>query len=127
MRAVMKSVAPLFSLMLLVLLAAPHIAAQEIPDPPDREELVEFTKAYLEVMEVREEMEERMMRAATQEEAQEIQMEANHMMVAVIEDYDFTPQRYTEITNILNADEELREEFEEIYIELLEERDGLRF
>lgn len=126
MRAAMKSVAHLFSLMLLPLLSAPHVGAQEIPDPPDREELVEFTKAYLEVMEVREDMEAKMMRAATQEEAQKIQMEANQMMVAIIDDHEFTPQRYTEITNILNADEELREKFEEIYNELLEDRDGLR-
>jgi hypothetical protein len=123
MREAMKSVAPVFSLMLLPFLSAPHAGAQEMPDPPDREELVEFTKAYLEVMEVREEMEERMMGAATQEEAQQIQMEANQKMVAVIEEKEFTPQRYTEITNILNADEELREEFEQIYLELIEDKD----
>jgi hypothetical protein len=124
MREAVKFVAPVLSLMLLPFLAAPHAGAQEMPDPPDREELVEFTKAYLEVMEVREEMEERMMGAATQEEAQQIQMEANQKMVAVIEEHEFTPQRYTEITNILNADEELREEFEQIYRELIEDKDG---
>ena len=58
------------------------------------------------------------------EEAQQIQMEANQKMVAVIEEHEFTPQRYTEITNILNADEELREEFEQIYRELIEDKDG---
>lgn len=93
---------------------------QATPDPPDREELVTFTEAYIAVTEVRMELNEKLGQAADPEEANALQQEAQQEMVAVLDEHDMAPERYGEITTVLNADAELRAEFEEIYEELTE-------
>ncbi len=125
MRRAINHLVALATLSLLALMAAPQLEAQQEGDPPDREELVTFTKTYIEVMDVRAEMEAEMAQATSQEEAQQIQQEANQAITAIIHDHDLTPERYGEITTILNADEELLQEFQEIYTELMEEGGAL--
>lgn len=120
MRNAIKHLAALGVFAVLALFVVPRAGAQEAPDPPDRDELVIFTKAYIDVMEVRDEMEEKMTGATSQEEAQQIQQEANQKIVAAIQEHDLTPERYTEVTSLLNEDEELRGVFHEIYLELME-------
>ncbi|MFO8173468.1 MAG: DUF4168 domain-containing protein [Gemmatimonadota bacterium] len=122
MRKAVKHFVAFATLSLLALFTAPQVEAQQAPDPPDKEELVTFTKTYIDVMDVRAEMEVEVAQATSQEEAQRIQEEANEKMTAIIHDHDLTPERYGEITAALNADEELLQEFQEIYTELLEER-----
>jgi hypothetical protein len=110
---------------LLVAFGAGDLAAQEpqpqqAPDPPDREELVTFTEAYVAIAEVRAEVTPAISAAEDAEEATRIQEEANQQMMAILDEHDLDAERYGEITMVLNTDEELRAEFEAIYEELTE-------
>lgn len=110
----------------VLLAAVGHAEAQvpqpqeELPDPPDREELVTFTEAYVDVEEVQLELSEEVAQAETPEEANALQEEANEEILGILEEKELEVERYREITMVLNADEELRAEFQEIYLELTE-------
>lgn len=93
---------------------------QELPDPPDSEELVTFTEAYIEVTEIQTELSEQVAEAESQEVASQLQQEANEQILGILEEKELEADRYREITMVLNADEELRAEFQEIYQELIE-------
>jgi len=97
---------------------------QDAPDRPDREELTEFVEAYIDVQEIQMEMEQALATVQDPEEANQIQQQANEAMAAAIEDHDLSVERYSEIVMVLNTDEELRQEFAELYEEIMEERDG---
>lgn len=103
------------SLALLMTMIPADITAQEVPD---REELETFTEAYVEIGELRAEMSSALEAAESAEEANALQQQANEQMMAVLEEKDMTVERYGTITTILNSNEELRADFEEIYIEL---------
>lgn len=102
-------------------------AQQEMPETPDRPELVTFTEAYIAVTEVRMELNEELGDVTDPETANALQQEAQEEMMTVLEEHELTPERYGEITTVLNADAELRSEFEEIYEELTEGGGGLDF
>lgn len=96
-------------------------AAQQAPaaqETPDREELVTFTEAFVEIAEVREEIVPQIGQAESQEDAAALQAEANEKMLEVLEENEMSPERYNAITQQLNADEELRNEFEAILEEI---------
>jgi hypothetical protein len=115
------------AVLVLPLGAEAQIETQEAPTAPDREELMDFAKAYIDVQEIQHEMEQALATAQDPEEANRIQQAANEQMAEAVEDHDLSVERYSEIVIALNTDEELREEFTEVYYELLEERDGLLF
>lgn len=98
---------------------------QATPDAPDREELTEFVEAMIDVNEIQEEMEQALAGVDNPEQANQIQQQANAEMVAVLEEHDMTPERYSEIAMLLNVDPELNEKFQEIHEEILEEREGV--
>ena len=110
----------------LALLLVPGIGVQaqaldqEMPDPPSQEELVTFTEAYIEVIQVQDDLNQRISAAESQEAANALQEEANQEVMTILDEHDLEPDRYREITVVLNADAELRAEFEEIFIELTE-------
>lgn len=114
MRSVTQQLAGMTLALLMAMIPA-HVGAQEAPD---REELVTFTEAYVEIGEVRTEMSAELEAAESAEEANALQQEANERMVAILEEKDLTVERYGAITNILNTNEELRAEFQEIYAEI---------
>lgn len=118
--------ATLFALALLVLPMAveAQVPQEDAPDPPDREELVDFAHAYIDVQEIQQEMEQRLAQVQDPEEANRVQQEANEAMAVAVEDQDLTVERYSEIVIVLNTDEELREQFEQVYQEILEDRMG---
>lgn len=91
---------------------------QEMPEPPEREELVTFTEAYIDVSEVQTQLSEEVAQAQSPEEANQLQQEASEEIAGILEERELEAERYREITMVLNADEELRAEFEEIYVEL---------
>lgn len=97
---------------------------QEPPPEPDTEELTRFAHGLIDVTEIQQNMEEELADVQDADEANAIQQEANDEMVEALDEYDLTPERYSEIAMLLNTDEELNEEFEEIHEEILEERDG---
>jgi hypothetical protein len=101
-----------------------QVQEQDAPDRPDREELTEFVEAYIDVQEIQMEMEQALATVQDPEEANQIQQQANEAMADAIEDNDLTVERYSEIVMVLNTDEELREEFAELYEEILEDRGG---
>jgi uncharacterized protein YggE len=115
MRTLAKSMAGLGLALLMAMMPA-HVSAQNLPD---REELVTFTEAYVEIGEVRAEMSAELEAAESAEEADALQQEANERMMAVLDEKDMTVERYGAITNILNTNEELRAQFEEIYQEIV--------
>ena len=95
----------------------PTTQQQEV-EPPDREELVTFTEAYVEIAEVREELTEQLAGADSQEEANALQQQGNVEMTGVLEEHELEQERYNEIIQILSVDQELRAEFQEIYEEI---------
>ena len=101
-----------------------QVQQQDAPDPPDREELTEFVEAYIDVQEIQMEMEQALATVQDPEEANQIQQQANEAMADAIEDNDLTVERYSEIVMALNTDDELRQEFAELYEEILEDRGG---
>lgn len=101
-----------------------QIEQQEAPPPPDHEELVDFVNAYIDVQEIQVEMEQRLADVQDPEQANQVQQEANEAMAEAVEDHDMTVERYSQIVIVLNTDEELREEFSQVYQEILEERGG---
>lgn len=101
-------------------LAAQETQPQQAPDPPDRDELVAFTEAYIAIDEVRARVTPQISAAEDAEEATRLQEQANQEMMAVLDEHDMEPDRYSEITMVLNTDEELRAQFEAIYEELSE-------
>lgn len=102
------------------MVAAPNGVDAQVadPPPPDHEELVQFTEAFLEVTEIRQEMEVEVAQAETPEEANALQQQANDEMVATLEEHGLTTERYSEIVTLINQDEEVRAEFEELLEEL---------
>jgi hypothetical protein len=110
------------ALALAFVVTAPLDADAQVADPPipDQEELVQFTEAFLEVMEIRQELEVEVAQAETPEEANALQQRANDEMVATLEEHGLTTERYSEIVTLINQDESVRNEFEQ----LLEERSG---
>lgn len=101
-----------------LLVGAPAEAQAQAAETPDREELVTFAEAFVEIAEVRNEVTPRIAAAETQEEAASAQAEANERMLEVLEEHELAPQRYNAITQQINQDAELLEEFEEILAEI---------
>lgn len=99
---------------------------QEPPPAPDTEELTRFANGLIDITEIQQEMEQELANVQEAEEANRIQQAANEEMVVALEERDLTPERYSEIAMLLNTDEELNQEFEAIYEQVLEERDGTR-
>jgi len=104
--------------------AEAQVEQQEAPPRPDRAELVDFAHAYIDVQEIQVEMEQQLANVQDPEEANQVQQEANEAMAEAVEQHEMTVERYSEIVIVLNTDEELREEFAEVYQEILEDRDG---
>lgn len=124
MKALTRSLAGT-TLALLMAVAPAHVNAQAPqggagggPDMPDQAELQTFAEAYVEIGEVRAEMSPDLAAAENAEEANALQQEANDRMMEILEQHGLSVERYSAITQILNSDEELREEFEAVYEEL---------
>lgn len=114
---------------LLGLFAVADLSAQQNPtSPPQQVELTdkvlkEFAAAYLELDEVRQEMELELQLVQSAEKAQEIQHQANTKMLAILDEHGFLQEDYAMIVGALNADEEARDRFAAILEELKEEED----
>lgn len=81
--------------------------AEQIP----QEELDRYATAYLEIAQIRQQMQQDMQNAGSQEERQSIRQESNQEMSSVLEDHGMSVERYRQITNILNSDQEQRQAF----------------
>lgn len=81
--------------------------AEQIP----QEELDRYATAYLQIAQVRQQMQQDMQNASSQEERQSVRESANQEMSSILEEHGISVQRYREITNILNSDQQQRQEF----------------
>lgn len=114
------------------LLAAPAAAqeteadespAQQVAEVPDQE-LRTFAEAYLQIAQVRQQMQSDLGQAGSQEERSTIQQEANQQMGSILQDHGLSPQRYREITQTLNQDPAQRSEFQQLVQEMQGEESG---
>ncbi len=92
---------------------APQIEVEE-------DELRAFTEAQVEIEGLRGEYQTRLQEAEGQEEARQIEQEANEEMVGVVEDQGLDVQRYTQIARAIDSDPDLRQRFMELRQELSE-------
>lgn len=117
----------MFGGLLLAFSAASVQAQQPAPQPQqqvqdlEQETLETFAEAYLDIGDVRMEMQSRLENVQDQSQANQIQQEANQQMQAILEEHDLTAQDYQQITQVLNNDPEQRAEFESIVEDLQDE------
>jgi uncharacterized protein HemX len=78
------------------------------------DELQKAGKAYVGIMEIREEIQQELTDATDPNEAQKIQMEANEEILKEIEKHDLEVDRYNEIISEAQRNEEVRTELLEI-------------
>jgi hypothetical protein len=129
----MRHVRKLATFMLVAgvgLASATGVAAQQGPEVPEAEpievthELLErFTAVYPEVMGVAQSAQAALAAAESAEDAQAIQAEAQQRIARVLDEGDMTAAEYEAVVTRLNADEELRAEFQEMLEEHLAERE----
>jgi division protein CdvB (Snf7/Vps24/ESCRT-III family) len=102
----------------------PAVGAAQVPEEtPDVEELITFATAFVEISEVREEVAVQLEEATTPAEAAEIQAEADERMVEILDERELDPDRYNEIVQLVNTDQELRVEFQRILLEVTQAGD----
>lgn len=112
-----------------LLLASPALAQQGGAQPQQDvdvsdQELRTFTEAFIDVQEIRDDLNREMEDAQNAEEAQALQEEADQRMVEVIEEeHEIGIERYNQISQAMRADSELYAQFEELREELVEEQD----
>ncbi|MCP1727299.1 type IV secretory pathway VirB10-like protein [Natronospira proteinivora] len=100
--------------------AQPMPQEQEAPEVSDSQ-VEAFVDAYVAVNDVREDYTERLQNAEDQEEAQQLQQEANDAMSDAIAESGMDVEEYQEVAMAVNADPEVREQV----TEMLEERGAL--
>lgn len=112
------------------LMAAPATAqeqqqpAQEMEEIPEAE-LETFAEAYIEIMDVRMDLEAQLQAAEDAEQANQLQQQANQEMLVILEEHEIDTRRYQEIVQVLTADPEQRQAFEAIVEELTEGEGGI--
>lgn len=89
----------------------------DVEDVPEQE-LETFAEAYAEIAGVRQDMQAELQAAEDREQATQIQQQADQEMQGILQEHDLSVERYQEITQVLNADPEQRQEFEQILEEV---------
>lgn len=103
----------------LALVAVPAVAQgvqqqqREVPPPPDLsdERLDVVAEAFLEVSELQRDLQQRLENAATPEEAQKLQAEANDEILAALDDHGVPVEEYTDVMNATQNHTSFRERF----------------
>lgn len=112
-----------------LLLASPALAQQGGAQPQQDvdvsdQELRTFTEAFIDVQEIRDDLNREMEDAQNADEAQALQEEADQRMVEVIEEeHEIGVERYNQISQAMRADSELYAQFEELREQVVEEQD----
>lgn len=94
-------------------------APQQQDTMPDvsEEQIEAFVQAYVQLSQVREEYTARVQAAENQEEARQLQQEANDAMTAAIEEAGLSVEEYQQVALAINANAELRERVTEMLSE----------
>jgi hypothetical protein len=126
MRVIPARAGATFAAALLSLaVALPASAQQPAPPPaeaPDEVELTTFTETYLDIQQITTELEAKIAAAQTEEEKAQLAQAAEEQSAAVLVERKIEKERYKAIAELLNADPELRAQFEAVRDKILEER-----
>jgi hypothetical protein len=119
--------AALASVVLTLAVAMPLSAQQPTAPPPpprapDEVELRAFTEAYIDIQAIATELEAKVAAAPSEEEATKLKAEAEAKITAVLEQREVTKERYQEIGTLLEANAELRAQFEALQEKVVQER-----
>jgi hypothetical protein len=117
--------ATLAAALLAFAVAVPASAQQPAPpaEPaPDEAELTTFTEAFLDIEEISTDVETKVAAAQTDDEKTKIREEAEAKAASVLETREIARERYEQITALLEANPELRAQFEALRDKLREER-----
>lgn len=127
MRNLMKTaLAGALALGLAMVVAAPAVGQQQPPPVVnvDDEKLEAFAKAYLDVQEINQNLEQALQQVGNDvEEAQSLQQRYGQQMIRAIERRDLEAEEYRNLIQAVNQDEEFRERFVEKLQEIQEERE----
>lgn len=106
-------------------LEAQNQGRETMPEAPPIEdgELRAFAHIYLDVAEVRQDLQQEL-EAAPESEAQQLQQAAQAEMRGILEESEFTIERYTQIGQILNVDPEQRAEFRAVVEDIQADEGG---
>lgn len=121
--AVLTLLAAAFVVLAPTQVEAQNQGRQTMPEAPPIEdgELRTFAHVYLDVAEVRDDLESELEETADQAEAQQLQQAAQAEMRGILEESELTIERYTQIGQILNVDPEQRAEFQALVEEIRQE------
>lgn len=90
---------------------SPQAQQETRVDDMTREELETVAAAFLDVNDLQSEYQARLGQAATQEEAQAIQQEANEEILAVLDDHGVSVEDYSAVVNATQENTAFRERF----------------
>lgn len=90
----------------------------------DQQTLEAAAKAYLDIQEIRDEFLPQIEGATDQNQAQQLQQQANQRMVAAIEQNDLELDEYNEIIQAVTQNDQLRSQFLALVEQEQEEREG---
>lgn len=96
---------------------APQPQAQDAPEI-EQDELETVAEAYVEISEIRAQMQTELQSADDSQQATEIQQRADQQMQQVLQDHGIAIERYQEVIQILNSDPEQRQAFQEVLQEI---------
>lgn len=99
-------------------------AQQAPPVNVDQQTLEAAAKAYLDIQEIRDEFLPQIEGATDQNQAQQLQQQANERMVAAIEDNDLELDEYNEIIQAITQNDQLRSQFLGLVEQEQEDREG---
>lgn len=112
-------------ILLLACLTAPLMALQQTGGTGDFSDskLKTVAKAYIQVFDIQQVYGPQIEAAENQQEAQQLQQQANEQMVQAIEhEEDLTVEEYSEVINAVQQSAELREKLNAFVEEIQEER-----
>ena len=100
------------------------VPAQEQVIEVGDQTLEQFTRVYVDVQEINRDLQDALARVDDDvEQARRIRQEHISKMEEVVREHDFEVDRYQQIVNAVNADEQLRERFMEMLEEVHDERE----
>ncbi len=97
------------------------VQAQEAPTAPDRDRLVEYTRAHRAISDARDDFHGQVARVHDAEGRLRAREEVESAIDTILETHEMTREEYDGITLLISIDGDLRAMFDEIMIELDEE------